>query len=163
MRCRVVRGVVRAMVGPMAPPLSRPETRALFANIKSSLPELERLLAAVCQHWTYEDAVYRFYHRNPKVFELQASTVAIVDALQALAPQLELDPLFREVIAEGTCKDSGDIDESRWLSETRSILEAFCHARFFLEMVVKYGHNLEELPDMRPRGWAAVLRLFGLR
>lgn len=151
------------MVGPMPPLLSRPDTRGLFTNIKSALPDLERLLAAVCQHWTYEDGVYRFYQRNPKVFELQSSTVAIVDALQALAPHLEFDPLFRKIIAEGTGKDSGAIDETRWLSETRSILEAYCHARFFLEMVVKYGHNLDELPDMRPRGWTAVLRLFGLR
>ncbi len=51
----------------------------------------------------------------------------------------------------------------RWVEATRPIVEAFFHAGYFLEMVCKYGKELEEPPDLLPSGWAAVLYLYGLR
>jgi hypothetical protein len=45
---------------------------------------------------------------------------------------------------------------------TRPILEAFFHARFFLEMAVRYAH-IEAPPQLLPSGYAALLYLFGLR
>jgi hypothetical protein len=53
---------------------NRPEAQALFANLKASLPELEKLLEQSSEHWTYEDGVYRFYHQSWKVYGLQSST-----------------------------------------------------------------------------------------
>jgi hypothetical protein len=46
---------------------------------------------------------------------------------------------------------------------TRPIVEAFFHARYFLEMVCGYGRQLTEPPSPLPSGWAAVLYLYGLR
>jgi hypothetical protein len=43
------------------------------------------------------------------------------------------------------------------------MLEAFWHARFFVEMAVKYGRELEEPPSTLPSGWAALLYLYDLR
>jgi hypothetical protein len=51
----------------------------------------------------------------------------------------------------------------RSLVETRPILEAFFHARYFLEMAVKYGGRLSVAPRVMPSGWAALLSLYGLR
>jgi len=51
----------------------------------------------------------------------------------------------------------------RWGAATRPILEAFFHARYFLEMVCRYGRELNEPTDSLPSGWAAVLYLYGLR
>jgi hypothetical protein len=51
----------------------------------------------------------------------------------------------------------------RWTEATRPILEAFFHARYFLEMVCKYGKELEEPAESLPSGWAAVFELYGLR
>ena len=51
----------------------------------------------------------------------------------------------------------------RWPHEMGPILEAFFHARTMLELVVRYGRELEEPPQMLPSGWAAVLYLFKLR
>ena len=45
---------------------------------------------------------------------------------------------------------------------TRPILEAFFHARFFLEMAVRHAH-LESPPSPLPSGYAALLYLYGLR
>ncbi len=46
---------------------------------------------------------------------------------------------------------------------TRPFLEAFFHAKFFLEMAVKYGRKLEEVPEMLPSDWAAFLYFYNLR
>jgi hypothetical protein len=52
---------------------------------------------------------------------------------------------------------------ARWLETTRPIVEAFFHARYFLEMAVRYGRSLEAPPTLMPSGWAALLSLYGLR
>jgi hypothetical protein len=49
------------------------------------------------------------------------------------------------------------------METTRPILEAYQHAKYFLEMAVKYGSQLERPPNLLPSGWAAVLHLYGLR
>lgn len=53
-------------------------------------------------------------------------------------------------------------DNARWTEVTRPILEAFFHARFFLEMAVRYA-DLEKPPLPLPSGYAALLYLYGLR
>jgi hypothetical protein len=45
---------------------------------------------------------------------------------------------------------------------TRPILEAFFHARFFLEMAVRHA-DIEAPPQPLPSGYAALLYLFGIR
>ncbi|MGZ5544922.1 MAG: hypothetical protein ACXWIU_09620 [Limisphaerales bacterium] len=50
-----------------------------------------------------------------------------------------------------------------WLETTRPIVEAFFHARYFLEMAVNYGRELEYPPHVMPSGWAAFLYLYNLR
>ena len=141
----------------------RPETRKLFTNLKRELPELEKLLAKCNGHWVYEDIVYRFYHMSFKVFYVQDDTLEIVKALQSLLPETPMARWFLEIVREGTGKEFKLEDNANWLPVTRPILEAFFHARFFLEMAVKYGKELEYPPQMLPSGWAALLYLFRLR
>jgi hypothetical protein len=43
------------------------------------------------------------------------------------------------------------------------MLQAFFHARYFLEMACKYGKELESPPQFMPSGWAAVVYLYDLR
>lgn len=143
---------------------NRPEVQRLLANIKARLPDLEALLARVNDHWCYEDGVYRFYHQSFKIYgQLQEPTTAIVAALQTLAPDRQLNDWFRHIVAEGTGKTFQPDHNERWLEVTRPILEAFFHARFFLEMAVKYGRELDAPPSVLPSGWAAVLCLYDLR
>ncbi len=133
--------------------------RALQANIQG----LETLLKKATSHWTYEDGIYRFYHQSFKVYGLQEITGEIVSALQALAPECELNPWFAEIISEGTGRKFERDHNQRWLGETRPILEGFLHAKFFLEMACKYGRELDEPPKLLPSGWAAFLYLYNLR
>lgn len=141
----------------------RKEAHDLLAAIKASMPRLQELLAESSSHWGYEDPVYRFYHHSWKVFYLQSTTEKIVDALAALAPTRELNERFRAIVADGTGKEFAREDNQRWSEVTRPIVEAFFHARYFLEMAVKYGTELDNPPSLLPSGWASVLYLFNLR
>jgi hypothetical protein len=140
---------------------SGPE-ESLLLSLRRERHELETLLKRCSDHWGYEDPVYRFYHQSFKVYWLQQQTSSIVEKLQALAPDLPLNPWFVQVIESGTGKTFAIEDNARWTEVTRPILEAFFHARFFLEMAVRYA-DLQAPPQPLPSGYAALLYLFGIR
>lgn len=141
----------------------RPEAQNLFNNLKASVGDLEKLLEEYSSHWGYEDRVYRFYHQSFKVYGLQEATGAIVAALQALAPERKLNDWFTQIVKDGTGKTFEQQHNRRWLEVTRPIVEAFFHARYFLEMAVRYGKELKAPPRTMPSGWAALLYLYNLR
>jgi hypothetical protein len=140
-----------------------PAVQALFSSLKSALPDLEKLLEECSGDWGYEDPIYRFYHQSFKVYALGHATKRIVSALQALAPEQQLNEWFVRIVTEGTDKTFEHEHNSRWLDVTRPIVEAFIHARYFLEMAVTYGRQLTAPPRMLPSGWAALLYLYRLR
>lgn len=145
-------------------PMEFPEDHAhvvLLANIKSDMEHLELLKATVEEHWAIEDGVYRFYHQSFKVFYLQGHTRTIVEALRRLGTIKH--EWFEAIINDGTGLTFNTDTNSKWLEVTRPIVEAFFHAKYFLDMVVKYGKELVEPTQMLPSGWAAVLYLYGLR
>ena len=98
-----------------------------------------------------------------KVFGLQSSTSQIVSELQALAPERPTNEWFRQIVSDGTAKQFEMEHNDRWLEVARPILEAFFHARYFLEMAVRYGKEMEVAPRVVPSGWAALLYLYELR
>jgi hypothetical protein len=140
-----------------------PAVQALFSSLKSALPELQKLLDEVSGDWGYEDPIYRFYHQSFKVYALGHATKRIVSALQALAPEQQLNEWFVRIVTEGTDKTFEHEHNARWLEVTRPMVEAFFHARYFLEMAVTYGRQLTAPPRMLPSGWAALLYLYRLR
>lgn len=140
-----------------------PAVQALFSSLKAALPELEKLLRECDGEWGYEDPIYRFYHQSFKVYALGNTTKRIVSALQALAPEQPLNEWFVGIVAEGTDKTFDHEHNARWLEVTRPIVEAFFHARYFLEMAVTYGRDLTAPPRLLPSGWASFLYLYRLR
>jgi len=135
---------------------------SLLAALKREQQGLRDLLATSGDEWGYEDPIYRFYHHSFKVFGLQDRTAAIVTMLKALMPGRELHPYFEEIVVHGTGKVFSTSMNPEWTRHTRPIVEAFFHARFFLEMAVRYA-TLDETPTSLPSGWAALLTLHGLR
>ena len=85
--------------------------------------------------------------------------------MKGLAPEgKSLCREFEEIIRAGAGGKHFEPEHNKnWTHHTRPFVEAFFHAKFFLEMVVKYGKELEGPPDMLPSGWAAVLCLYNLR
>lgn len=136
--------------------------RNLLSAIKNRRDNLVQLFDKVSGHWSYEDPVYRFYHQSFKVFALQETIREIVAELQELLPGRGLNPWFCKIVEAGTGHQFDMSCNDDWLRHTRPILEAFFHARFMLEMTVRYA-DLEEPPQMLPSGWAALLYLYDLR
>jgi hypothetical protein len=134
----------------------------LIRSLKTQLPGLKALLDDSSSHWGYEDPIYRFYHQSYKVFSLQSRAEQIVNTLGGLLPARPLNARFLQIVGEGTGKKFSPDMNAAWEHHTRPILEAFFHARFFLEMAVRYA-DLPAPPDPLPSGWAALLYLYGLR
>lgn len=135
---------------------------ALLARMQAQHEALKALLHASSDHWGFEDPVCRFYHQSFKVFWLQRQTEAIVQRLSSLLPDRPLHPWFLEIVRQGTGLEFSTSDNSRWTLVTRPIVEAFFHARFFLEMAVRYA-TLEAPPSPLPSGYEALLYLYRLR
>jgi len=132
----------------------------LRTNLREKSHELQELWNSVNDHWGYEDAIYRFYSQSFKVYRVQDSTARIVKLLQSLVPGRDLHPFFTAIVQDGTGKQFTMADNARWLEATRPIVEAFQHARYFLEMSCRYHDAREEHPS--PSGWAALLFLYKL-
>lgn len=144
------------------PDLRAKHELALLNALHTRRFELATLLRKYSGHGEYEDRIYRFYHQSCKLFWLQDSTAQIVTELQALAPDLPLNEWFQQIVLDGTGKKFELMCNHDWLKHTRAIPEAFFHARYMLEMAVRYS-ELPEPPAMLPSGWAALLSLFNLR
>jgi hypothetical protein len=135
---------------------------ALLANVRVQHDALKALLDASSDHWGFEDPVYRFYHQSFKVFWLQQQTDTIVRRLSSLPSDRPLHPWFLQIVRQGTGNAFTTADNNRWTLVTRPIVEAFFHARFFLEMAVRHA-ALEVPPRPLPSGYAALLYLYQLR
>ena len=134
--------------------------RTLRTNLREKSQELQELWNSVNDHWGYEDAIYRFYSQSFKVYSLQKTTIRIVELLQSLVPGRELNAWFSKIVQDGTGKQFTIEENARWLEAIRPIVEAFQHARYFLEMSCRYHDAREEHPS--PSGWAALLFLYKL-
>lgn len=139
----------------------------LLKNIKKNMPELEKMMESATDHWDYEDKVYRYYHQSFKVYWVQDITQRIVDLLSKISPNKDKTKFctFFQVILDEGCGGLEFKSEhnSDWTKTTRPLLEAFFHAKYFLEMAIKYGKKYEEAPQMLDSGWAALLCLYDLR
>lgn len=132
----------------------------LRENLISREAELQELWKQVNSHWGYEDPVYRFYHQSFKVFPLQRKIGEIVAALRGLVPGRELHPAFEQIVEQGTGKPMVFEINDQWVQVTRGIVEAFFHARYFLEMACR--HSREPREQFCSSGWAALLQLYRL-
>ncbi len=136
--------------------------RALLASLNAQRAELASLFAHQSDHWHFEDPIYRFYHQSFKVFALQAQTEVIVSTLERLMPGRPLNQWFTGIVARGTGRTFSFEDNQRWTEVTAPIVEAFFHARYFLEMAARYS-ELRTPPQPLPSGYAALLYLYDLR
>lgn len=136
----------------------------LLEKIHANLDTLTGLQKKCDDHWGAEDYIYRFWHGSFKVYGLQDLTQNIVDTLVDLCPQGgQINPWFTDIIAAGTNKTFDLSHNKEWVHHTRPLVDAYFHARFMLDMVVKYGHELTATPVFLPSGWAAVLYLYQIR
>jgi hypothetical protein len=141
----------------------RQKDAELLNAIKARLSELEELRRAFLS--MYEDGVYRFYHYSFKVYQLQDFTVEAIEAFREIgqATDNKLCEWLEQIVQAGTGKEWEPDHNSNWLLHTRPIVEAFLHAKYFLEMMIKSGRELDSAPGLLPLGWAAILELYNQR
>jgi hypothetical protein len=113
-------------------------------------------------HWTYEDHFYRYYHGSFKVYRAQNTTAQAVKLLHELLPERKLNLSFEKIITDGVGTEFNVRQNKNWDKHTRPILEAFAHAKFMIEMAVRYA-DLSKPPQVLPSGYAALLYLYDLR
>jgi len=144
----------------------------LLKLIKSKLPRLEALWQEhVLDVQAEEDAVYRYYHHSLKTYWIQQHTNAIVSFFEELARELgkelgrdsDLNEKFISIIRNGTGHEFEFSHNSTWNAHTLPQLQAFWHAKYMLQMMIRYGKTLERAPQMLPFGWGSVLYLYNLR
>jgi hypothetical protein len=147
------------------PGMQKARMNDLLTRIKEALPRIEALLAEYGEHWSEEDCVYRFYHSSFKVFHLQDEIKKGFALISEIGGKEDPpNETYVAIVKEGTEHDFDmERTNANWLAETRPILEAFWHTKYFLSMMAKYGKELPEAPQCLPSGWAAVLYLFELR
>lgn len=136
----------------------------LLAAIKGRLPQLEEL------HFVfesdYEDRLYRFYYQSFKVYQLRYSTLKAAELFKTIGGGVNqnLCAWFEEIVETGTGFEFETDHNADWLRHTRPIVEAFLHAKYFLEMMIKYARELDHVPEQfLPTGWAAILLLYNQR
>jgi hypothetical protein len=135
----------------------------LLESIKAHLPELEKLLFRFRSD--YEDRMYRFYYQSFKVYGLQESTKDALNLFKRIGAVNEsnLCDWFEDIIAAGTGLEFKTDHNENWALHTRPIVEAFLHAKYFMEMMVKYGTEMDTAQSTLPTGWAAILCLYNQR
>jgi hypothetical protein len=154
---------LKKMVGIIKSGTHRERMNALLLRIKARLPDLVELARTLEE--AEEDGVYRFYHGSNKVFHLQDP----VKEAFALVKEIggEVDPPhfeFARIVEAGTAQGfQGGRTNANWNAETKPILEAFWHTKYFINMMVKYANELETVESPLDCGMAAVLYLFELR
>jgi hypothetical protein len=147
--------------------LLKPEKRQqlellLLKRLKQRKADLGKMLGVMTGHWTYEDYFYRYYHGSFKVYHTQETTTQAVKLLRELLPERELNLSFEQIIRGGTGKEFNSRHNQNWDKHTRPMLEAFAHAKFMIEMAVRYA-DFPKPPQPLPSGYAALLYLFDLR
>lgn len=143
-----------------------PEGQQLLDKIKTNMTELQALLSPHSRHSPGEDEFYRFYHQSFKVYGLQAKTLQIVRIFEKISQESglgSLDPLFLQIIHEGTGISFDFTHNQNWARHTRPIIEAYFHAREMATLMVKYGSQLDYAPNFLPSGWGAILYLYRIR
>jgi hypothetical protein len=115
--------------------------------------------------YEYEDKMYRLYYQSFKVYELQYLTTQALDVFQKIAHTIDrpLSPWFTEITAQGVGVHFEMEHNKDWLVHTRPLVEAFLHAKYFVEMMVKYGRAMDTVTSLLPSGWAAILVLYNQR
>jgi hypothetical protein len=139
------------------------QSELLLNKIRANLAEIESLYKNFISF--EEDYIYRFYHQSFKVFGAVEEIKTARILFEKIAPDgIKINNWYSQIIDEAIGKDfDWEKTNADWLNETRPILEAFWHSKYFLEQMISCANDLDESPQILPSGWAAVLYLYNLR
>jgi hypothetical protein len=130
------------------------------------LKDLETLLQEVNNFWDYDDVMYRYYNKSSKTYYAQKITAKIVNMLRIINPyqqECKVDRNFLDIIDKGTIKTFDVNKDDDWKSNSQYMLEAMFHAKYMLELAVKYGRKYKRYA-IAPNDecFDPLLRLYGM-
>ena len=136
---------------------------ALLRNIKARRSDLESVRRSLIH--LEPELVYRFYHQSFKVFWFKESIIDAKKLLSEIAPDGQnLNVWFLQIVDYAIDAEfNDDTTNKNWLQETRPVLEALWHCKYFIEQAISSADSLEEAPMTLPYDWAAMLYLYNLR
>ena len=120
----------------------------LLAETKAKIIEIENLKIRFDAY--EEDFVYRFYHQSFKLFYVKDLIRDARNLFEKIAPHgTELNPWFTHIVNDGIEKEF-ELEKTNpnWLSETRPILEAYWHTRYFVNQLARFGRELDKCPQL---------------
>jgi hypothetical protein len=137
----------------------------LLKNIKAKLPEFEKLLEEINGEWEYCDLIYRYYHGSFKVYYIQNYTIKIVNLLKSVAPERikDFNEQFEEIFKDGTNIKFSYKHNKNWNKYTLPQLQAFFHAKYFLEMAIKCGKEMKSDESCMRSSYAGLLYFYNMR
>ena len=135
----------------------------LLSNIKAKRGELKSVHRSLIS--LEPELVYRFYHQSTKVFWLKNGIENAKKLFSEIAPDGKtLNPWFSEIVDQVINAEFNDETTNKnWLTETRPILEALWHCKYFIEQMLSSADSLDKAPMILPYDWAGVLYLYNLR
>jgi hypothetical protein len=116
---------------------------ALFVRIKTRLQELEELARDLEE--AVEDGIYRFYHGSNKVFFLQSPVKAAFSLIKEIGG--EDDPPnfeYARIVEAGTAHQFSETTNANWEAETKPILEAFWHTKYFIKQATRKNGQMAQ-------------------
>jgi hypothetical protein len=143
--------------------------QGIIAKIHEHREDIFEIKSMVSDHRIgIENMFYRFYHTSFKAYDLQAITDKMVKLFCFIGECRfrDLNSFYIEIVSEGIDKKFDLSHNNRWSYETRPILEAFFHSYHLLEMMEKYGLEMDPNEEPSPvlyEGWASVLYLYNIR
>ena len=144
-------------------PMTHDQTSpAVPSRLSTQLPRLRELLAQTERSYLHH-LMSKFYRQGCALYEHQAMTEEMVSALASIAPEGHGFCIqFQEIIRLGTGREFKLEDNNHWTERAGAIVQAFLHARYFLEMAVRYATELSDPPERLPSGWCAMCNLFDI-
>lgn len=137
----------------------------ILERLRENAEELEKLYVSLNNEWGLEDTVYRFYHGSFKVYRATSDLQNFWGLIHKVAGEdLKVDASLTSIVEPMLDKKFDFKVNQNWDAETRPIIEALFHVKYFIDMMYKYSKELGvEAPSLLPSGWASVLYLFGSR
>ena len=137
--------------------------RELLHNIQSHLDDLKQLHASLSEFWDFDSYKFRLPRQEQNIRWAQQQIRKIAHLLRYISPgERAFHPFFQSLIEEGINSRLDCQGNREKFANERQVLKSFFQMTYFLEIAIKYGQTLEELPEKPPFGWSALLSLYRL-
>jgi hypothetical protein len=142
---------------------SRELQHELLQNIKSHLDDLKQLRSSLNELWDFTSYRFRGQRNEQNMLRAQQQIGKIAHLLRRISPRdRAFHTFFQQIIDDGINARLDCVSNRERFANERQVLKSFFQMTYFLEIAIKYGEMLDDLPEDPPFGWSALLSLYRL-